>query len=350
MALRINKWHFLTAIGVVLLAMVAAVVWMLLPVSLSGRMPDPNGYDDLMAAARMITGETVAPDSSDYSAVDIQKLQAFVDPNRQALERARVGLGRECRVRLPATYMDPNWLENGQRFRNLGRLMACECSLDERAGDIPKAADDALDIIRLGRDVGQGGVMLDYLVGLAIESLGMTSLSRLVPMLSLADVRRLSAELSVLDGTHEPYEQVVAQDRNDAKSSGDLRIRALVVLAPSFVTKMNAPAVASLAQADRRAAAYRRLLLVKLALRSYRLDHPDAPVPPDLHALVPVDLAAIPNDPFGKGPIKLRVAEDGKSAHGYSVGPDGKDDGGAPVPLKTLLKPGATGDLTLDLP
>jgi hypothetical protein len=350
MAWRINKWHFLTAIGVVLLAMVGAVVWMLVPVPLSGRMPDPNGYDDLIAASRMITGETVAPNSSDYSAVDTQTLRAFVDPNRQALERARVGLGRECRVRLPVTYMDPDWMENAGRFRNLGRLMACECSLDERAGDIPRAADDALDIIRLGRDVGQGGVILDYLVGLAIESLGMSELSRLVPMLSVADARRLSAELSVLDGEHQSHEQVVVQDKAYARSSGEIRVRALFVLAPAFVNKMNAPAVASLAQADRRVAAYRRLLLVKLALRSYRLDHPDAPVPPDLHALVPVDLAAIPNDPFGKGPIKLRVAKDGKSAHGYSVGPDGKDNGGAPVPLKTLLQSGATGDLTLDLP
>jgi hypothetical protein len=350
MALRIKKWHFLTAVGVVILAMIATLVWMLLPVPLSGRMPDPNGYDDLVAASRMISGETVAPKAGDYSTIDTQTLKAFVDPNRGALERARVGLGRECRVRLPAVFMDPAWMENTGRFRNLGRLMACECALDERAGNLSKAADDALDIIRLGRDVGQGGVIIDYLVGLAIESLGMSELSRLVPMLSVADVRRLSAELSVLDGTHENYEQVVAQDRNYAKSSGELRVRALVVLAPSFVNKMNAPAVASLALADHRIAAHRRLLLVKLALRSYRLDHPDAPVPPDLQTLVPIDLAAIPNDPFGKGPIKLHVAEDGKSAHGYSVGPDGKDDGGAPVPLKTLLKPGVTGDLTLELP
>jgi hypothetical protein len=350
MTWRIGKKSFLALIGVLALAMVAAVVWALMPGRFDDRMPDPNGYDDLVAAARMISGEMPTTKTGDYSTVDTEALRAFVDPNIKAIERARLGLSRECRVRLPVEYMAPSWMEDGGKLRNLARLLSCETVLDERAGNLSKAAADALDIIRLGHDAGKGGVMLDYLVGLAIESVGMSALSRLVPMLSAADVRRLIAELATIDGTHDPYERVVAQDQDYARSRGELRVRAIYVLAPSFANRMLAPAVASFAQADRRAAAYRRLLLVKLALHAYRLDHPDAPIPPTLGALSPTYLAALPGDPYGNGLLKLHVDPAGKEAHGYSVGPDGKDDGGSPVPLKTLLKPGATGDLTLDLP
>jgi hypothetical protein len=70
------------------------------------------------------------------------------------------------------------------------------------------------------------------------------------------------------------------------------------------------------------------LLAVTLALRAYRLEHgvyPDA-----LSALVPRYLRSVPDDPFAL-PGPLRYRRDGRNYLLYSVGPDGKDDGGRPV-------------------
>ncbi len=59
-----------------------------------------------------------------------------------------------------------------------------------------------------------------------------------------------------------------------------------------------------------------------------RLDHPDAPVPPRSTRLVPAYLKVVPSDPFGKGPLKLKVQDD--TAWVYSVGPEARTMTAAP--------------------
>ena len=70
------------------------------------------------------------------------------------------------------------------------------------------------------------------------------------------------------------------------------------------------------------------LLLLTLALHAYRLEHGRYPV--SLAALSPAYLKVLPDDPFGvKGTFKYKIS--GKSYLLYSIGPDGKDDGGTPI-------------------
>lgn len=69
------------------------------------------------------------------------------------------------------------------------------------------------------------------------------------------------------------------------------------------------------------------LLLTAFALRAYELDH--KAYPPTLAALVPGYLKAVPTDPFAlSGPFGYKLF--GAKYVLYSVGPDGKDDGGRP--------------------
>ena len=69
-------------------------------------------------------------------------------------------------------------------------------------------------------------------------------------------------------------------------------------------------------------------LLVSLALHAYRLEHGHYPA--TLTELTSGYLSRLPVDPFtGQGTFKYRVK--GKSYTLYSVGPDGKDDGGKPI-------------------
>jgi hypothetical protein len=75
-----------------------------------------------------------------------------------------------------------------------------------------------------------------------------------------------------------------------------------------------------------RTRAHLRLLRAELALREYRERH--AGYPPKLEGLVPQCLTAVPVDPFSGQPLRYRRQGEGYVL--YSVGPDGKDDGGTP--------------------
>ena len=70
------------------------------------------------------------------------------------------------------------------------------------------------------------------------------------------------------------------------------------------------------------------LLMVSLALRAYRLEH--SGYPRTLATLTPSYLQSIPCDPFGAGEA-LHYKCSGSSYTLYSIGPDGKDDGGKPI-------------------
>lgn len=74
-----------------------------------------------------------------------------------------------------------------------------------------------------------------------------------------------------------------------------------------------------------------RILMLRLALRVYQLEH-GAP-PPSLQALVPAYIQVVPADPFGKG-APFRYHTDGKTYTLWSIGPDGRDDGGKPIPWR----------------
>src|SRR5436309_9873256 len=74
----------------------------------------------------------------------------------------------------------------------------------------------------------------------------------------------------------------------------------------------------------------RSLLIAAIALRRYQIRY--GRLPPDLDSLAPEFLAAVPVDYMNGQPLHYRVEPDG-SFRLYSVGLDGKDDGGNPQPV-----------------
>ena len=90
-----------------------------------------------------------------------------------------------------------------------------------------------------------------------------------------------------------------------------------------------------------------RMLLVGCALQAYRADQ--GAYPPTLQALTPHYLAQLPDDPFAiSGSFHYR--RKGSNYLLYSIGPDGKDDGGMPAhnerdPTSSYIDGGSTGDI-----
>ena len=71
------------------------------------------------------------------------------------------------------------------------------------------------------------------------------------------------------------------------------------------------------------------MTLAAIALKRYELRH--GKLPASLEALVPEFLAAAPYDYMNAKPLRYRSGSD-RSYVIYSVGEDGKDDGGDPTP------------------
>jgi hypothetical protein len=93
----------------------------------------------------------------------------------------------------------------------------------------------------------------------------------------------------------------------------------------------------------------RRLAAVALAMRLYTSEH-DGNLPASLEELVPKYLPAAPGDPMASGKKLGYVAEE-KRPRIYSVGADGKDDGGSDATLRKGGKPGrwVEEDVVVDL-
>ena len=78
------------------------------------------------------------------------------------------------------------------------------------------------------------------------------------------------------------------------------------------------------------------LLLATLALQAYHAEH--NAYPDSLATLVPTYLHAVPGDPFALNqPLRYHQTAQGYLL--YSIGPDGKDDGGTPSSDGQLTSP-----------
>jgi hypothetical protein len=107
-----------------------------------------------------------------------------------------------------------------------------------------------------------------------------------------------------------------------------------------ILSRLLVPALSKIRLNCARSEGYRANATIAVAMTRYRLDH--GAYPDKLTALVPDYLDEIPADPFDGQSIRVLHGDDAWTI--YSVGPDGKDDGGKPYSNLT-----ATGDLTFVL-
>jgi hypothetical protein len=91
-----------------------------------------------------------------------------------------------------------------------------------------------------------------------------------------------------------------------------------------FIARAPIPAVVKVAQGFHRTEAERRCAISALAVERYRLAHKSWP--DSLGQMVPGFLPKVPTDAYDRQPLRFRRLEDGVVI--YSVGPDGKDNGG----------------------
>jgi len=228
-----------------------------------------------------------------------QALDQFMQQYAGEFAAARAALNKECRA-LPDDLAGTNMYRYA-KYRNLGRGFQAASIAAARNGRPDEAVEYGLECYRLGRAVGIDGILIDVLVGRAVEGLGFDQLARVRHYLDRAAALQLSAQLLEFDRAREAPEIVLA--REDAWQTTWLGwFGELQVLAGE-----NHRAQETFVQLEQRSSAMLRLLATDLAVRAYFMDR--GHLPETLEALVPEYLPAVPLDPFGEGPLRYRIEQ-----------------------------------------
>jgi hypothetical protein len=275
--------------AVVVIAVIGLLIFLeLQPLPPIQPLPNPNGYDDLVKAGQMITGNV-----GNYDKIEEAELHTTVVNNSNALQLARSGLQKECRVTLDYSPTSTTQLDQRADMKRLVQALAAEGRLAEMENRPGDAVKSYLDAIHLGNESARGGVFMDQLVGTAIKAIGTSHLQKLVDKLNLKSCRETAAALETLDAQRQTWNEVMQQENAWSRrtfTSLSYRIRR------PLLSKMNREAFQTGERRFNKQVTQTRQLLIDLAARAYELDKGHRPA--NLADLVPDYLKAVPQDPF----------------------------------------------------
>ena len=299
-------------------------------------LPNPNGYDDFATAAQGL----VAWGAGDLLARSPEEIRGVVEQNSIVLQAVREGLKKPSAVPLTNGL---NWvslhLAQLSAHKSIARLLVAEGMVHLQAGRTNEAARSFADCIKFAHAAHHRGLMIDNLVAIACQAIGAKQLVRVAPHVSPDMLRQIILDLLALDQSRESAAAIVQRDRESSRQTyGTLRMTWMRI-----VTHKNLRAVEmNFEKTHARSIASLRLVTTELAARTHERTRGKPPIA--LTDLVPSHLPGVPIDPFSQKPLIYRATSNAFLL--YSVGPDGKDDGG--TPLKRGTK--ETGDLLPDMP
>ena len=282
-AVKLLTGFFIVAVLLVVAALIFALSQ---PPPAPPPLPKPNGYDDLVQAATMLADKT-----SDFATMSEGELRALVAKNASALKLARTGLSRECQVPLDYSAVNPTYFTNLGGLKRLAQGLAAEGRLLELEGRPTDAADSYLTVIRLGSASSRGGLLIDSLVGIALEAIGTARLEKLALTLDAKQCRQAAAVLESCEAGREPMPTVLARERTWSRRAYGFKwqIARLVMFKSLRQTEQRAVARVNTLQTRE------LVLLIQLASRAYELEKGERPK--GLADLVPAYLKTIPQDP-----------------------------------------------------
>jgi len=251
-------------------------------------LPNPNGYDNLVK-----TGTIVSNEFGDYEELSLSSLRELVKKNTEAFQVARAGLQQQCRVALDYSPDQSKHLGELAALKRLALAFVATGYLAEKENRSSEAARFYLNTINLGNKSAQGGVIMDQLVGIALEAIGTKHLQRLVPQLDAKSCRETAVTLQTLDSQRQTWNQVMQQERDWSRRTfpGIRNEIGRIVMRRTLQTVYQKAGEKFNARVEET-----RQLIIKFAARAYELDKGHPPV--NLADLVPDYLKAIPQDPL----------------------------------------------------
>jgi hypothetical protein len=252
-------------------------------------LPNPNGYEDLAFAGKM-----VSTNSWNFDSASPEQLRETTAANAVALALARAGFSNECRVPLQ---FSPAYIENhvsdAVAVRKLAQAFLTEGRPAEMGNRPADAAKSYLDAARLGNESARGGVLIDQMVGTACEAIGTSQLQNLASRLDAKSCHETAAALETLDAQRQSWDEVMQQENDwSRRAFTGLRYEIMRLMPHKSLKKVFQKAEQKFQEQQLKT----RQLMLDLAARAYALDkgHP----PASAADLVPDYLKAVPPDPF----------------------------------------------------
>jgi hypothetical protein len=278
-------------------------------------------------------------------------------------------------------------------FRSLARLLVLEAHAKAERRDWRGAVNSGLDAIQLGAKTPRGAVLVGKLSGISIEAIGRKAVWNAVPRLNAAEAQAAAQRLKTILSLHVPFAETLKEekwcglaslqteiltpgwrfkfdpyqpmiessepadmldrkahkmlyalmlmqyskreiienyvrymDQRIAEAQLPLPKPSALALPDDPVCQMLLPVFDQAAFRDMASDVQNRLLYTTLLLRAYRLEK--GRYPASLEQLVPHYLKGIPGDPFRPN-YELSYRREGDTYVLYSLGPDGKDNGGS---------------------
>ncbi len=324
--------------------------------------------------------------------------RALIKANEPVFKTLHEGFKYECLA--PPVRSSSNMNLDGSKFRELARLLSFKIAVHIESGEYDQAMQTVLDGIELGSVTTNGAPIISSLVSSAIYSIVGKDSSAIVDKLDAKQAREAAVRLESIISKSASFKNILREDkyvdlsimldepsgmsistmwdsfRNSPKDFfNDFKLavnkkemlrrydtdwdNAIRYASKPFTEYIKSPLppcgemmqpTAELLPSFRYSYDYDRWkndrLMLRLALRAYKLEH--GKYPTKLDDLAPGYIKKIPTDPFAvKGEYKYKST--GGSYLLYSIGPDCKDDGGKSVP-KGLRRPDmkAKGDLVVE--
>jgi len=369
-------------------------------------MPSPNAYDYYTSAGNLIVDskkideivyeQTFSRTRTSPKVYSLAEKEALLANNEPALQMMRDGFDYECMapVRRSFDALFPEF----RHFQNLGRLLYIESQIKSAKGDYAGAMDSCLDGIYFGVNAPSGGSRIHRLVGISNQKIVREDAWKLLEQMDAGECRAAAGRLEQIISKQVPVAKTLEEEKwfgigafqeavqketmgdfissaiyddNSLRSRIVWNIRALKTSKQKVIRNYSdymdqlienakkpyalhlpdpptpddpvnsvlAPVLNRARFSDELNQLQNELLLLKLAIRAYKLDN--GRYPASLSDLTPDYIKSIPRDRFVlKGPIRYK--QQGSSYVLYSVGPDGKDDGGKPIDnIKSPSRPNA---------
>jgi hypothetical protein len=224
-----------------------------------------------------------------------EELRAYVGTNQGPLRLVRLGLTRDCQkpIEYSKEYYRQHWTELSD-MKKLAQLISAEGRLAEAEGRFGDAALSHLDNLAFGQVSPNGGLIVEKLIGLAVETMGILGIERVASRLTAHEARTVIESLHASDSRSKASDEFIARDRLWSKRVYSLAER-IQVMWSYHILRPGKAADDKFIEKIHRTDRLRRQLLLNLASRVYEQEHGKRPLRAE--DLVPSVLPTVPKDP-----------------------------------------------------
>lgn len=282
-----RKWlyRFLICFGAVIL-LVRLADWTArrgneLPVQ-----PKPNGYEEIVSAAR-----SIKPLPADFGELSSNQIRQVAEENQPTLMKVRKSFEIDSGVTLE---ISKDWQDrHDQELKELKRL-AVAFGVESKAQWLNGHTNDTVrcnvDIFRLAHTMRKGGILLDGINSLALETVGTAALQSMLPQLEATSCREAALTLEELQAKRERPEAIISTQKAWSALSFGLIARIGGILGRKADTKR----FAQFTQRSQETARRTQRLMLRLAEHAYELELQQPPA--KVSDLIPNYLKAVPRD------------------------------------------------------